>query len=733
MISSVSESLLEYQKNVKKKEVDEIRSILYTCGLAKLLIPFKLEELKNQRLDYILDKIPISGFVVVADPIIRAEILQISVASTRKVKKSKWNRYCKWLEQQDWYLPEPTQITITVKESEPTYTHIPKGLWRKVDSLKERKERQRGKIQLLEAELPPHLKEQLASFNCFCTTPNQWHTKPMTEEVVKGFNVGIRNLLAYLKNVKGIAPEQLDLQQLIEKSVLEEYAEWYKSKDLGMQSIKADLAVAVSIAQWLFYLSFPNQNFLSAEPVRLVRDSVHSITSFKGKPLALTELSPHLEEQFQSFYRFCTTTSRYRRKPVAEKTLINFDEGMRRFLAYLKNVKKIDLEHLDLQQLVQEHNLKDYSEWCRDRGLASGSIRRYVDVAVHIAQWIFNQSCPNEDFHDAESVKPVRGYVNSITDLKDRPRSSQEAFEAREISMQQCWEILRYLGWRCKDLEKQHGPNSVAAIDAWQDYILMAILITTGGRQRESRELNRAKLIIEEFPILTIFVSLSPEQHKTGNKTDKGRKYPLFVGPMKQDLTNDFLYYINKILPTNLKGDHLFFTRKNRTTDNKESRRGDPIPNEGYVSSLVSRTIAAVTAHRYGLENTRWTTPHDFRRIIATWVCVYGQPKHLAIYAELLGHDPAILIRLYNKMHPGQLASQAQFAFEEIYEQEIKVTASQALLQSEAPNSTKQMSPSDVIEMLKKLVKKLWYGLTPNKRKSMSDILTPIEREVLEE
>lgn len=84
-------------------------------------------------------------------------------------------------------------------------------------------------------------------------------------------------------------------------------------------------------------------------------------------------------------------------------------------------------------------------------------------------------------------------------------------------------------------------------------------------------------------------------------------------------------------------------------------------------------------------------------------------------------------------MHPGQLASQAQFAFEEIYEQEIKVTASQALLQSEAPNSTKQMSPSDVIEMLKKLVKKLWYGLTPNKRKSMSDILTPIEREVLEE
>ena len=140
-----------------------------------------------------------------------------------------------------------------------------------------------------------------------------------------------------------------------------------------------------------------------------------------------------------------------------------------------------------------------------------------------------------------------------------------------------------------------------------------------------------------------------------------------------------------------------------------------------------------VTAHLYGVENARWTAPHDFRRIIATWVCTYGSPAHIAIYAEVLGHDIDELMTTYNMMNPGKLARQAGLAYADIAANAARVKEQQSPGSSQTTLSAAQMSPPTLVTLLKKLVKKLWNALTSRKQASVFESLTPAEREVLNE
>lgn len=591
MIESSSEALNEYEKATDKREAGEVRSIIKIHILSQLLIALKLKELQSQKPNDVLNRIPIAGFVAIADRIFNEAILQLPGSKTVSVKRSKWKRFCIWLQKQDWYLPDPIVKEAVAAESK-SDTHITEGTLKAVTALKKTQEGREKQFRLLEAEWTSSLKQEFQDFDRFCTTLSKWRLNAIRPVTIDGYHKSIERILGFLKK-QGASPSQLSLQQLLDPSVL-----------------------------------------------------------------------------------------------------------------------------------------KDYEEWSIDRGVASNTIKLDIKVAIPVAQWTFSRSCPTESWRNPELVQTVRGYVKAVVDRKDRPRASQEAFEEREISMDQCWEILRYLGWRCKDLEKQQGVTA-AVVDAWLDYLILAFLITTGGRQREARQLTFQKLFVEDNG--DIIVELPPEGHKTGSKTGKGRVYPLFVGPMQQELAADLFYYRDHIRPQHLQHDYVFFIRQNYTTVSKSSRRGDPINNASYLSDLVSRTVAVVTAHLYGLERAKWTAPHDFRRIIATWVCTYGEPEHLAIYAELLGHDVNELMKRYNKMHPGRLARQAPIAYADIAAREARVKVRQSPSASQAALSTAQMNPPALIAMLKKLVRKLWNALTPNKRASVFESLTSAEREAIEE
>ena len=591
MIKSLAEALNQYQEVNGSREAGEVRSIINVHILRELLTVLDLKDLQNRKPKVVINQIPIAGLVAIADPIFKQSILQLPESDTLQVRRSKWKRFCTWLQQQDWYLSDSISREIILIKSK-FNTHIARGTLKTVTALKKKRKGMEKKFRLLEPDWTPSLKEEFQAFDQFCTAVTEWRLKPIRSVTLNQYHERIERILGFQKK-QGVSLDQLSLQQLLEPSVL-----------------------------------------------------------------------------------------------------------------------------------------KAYEKWSRDRGLASNTIRFDIKVAIPVAQWVFSQSSPDQDWHNSESVKTVRGYSKAVVDRRDRPHASQEAFEEREISLDQCWEILKYLSWRCKDLEKQHGV-SAKVIDAWMDYLLLAFLITTGGRQREARELTFRKITIKSNG--DVIVTLSPEEHKTGSKTDKGREYPLFVGPMQQELSANLFYYRDHIRPKNLKHDYVFFTRQNRTTAKKRSRRGDPITSPDYLSNLVSKTVAVVTAHLYEVENTKWTAPHDFRRIIASWVCTYGEPKHLAIYAELLGHDMNELVKRYNKMHPGRLARQASLAYRDIAASENRVREQQSPGSSQASLSVTQMDPSAFISLLKKLIKKLWNALTSNKRASVYESLFSAEREVVDE
>jgi len=361
--------------------------------------------------------------------------------------------------------------------------------------------------------------------------------------------------------------------------------------------------------------------------------------------------------------------------------------------------------------------------------MSSHTISTDVKVAIPIAQWQFHLSKPDENYSNPEPVKELRSYLKTILiDYGDRPLVSDEACAERALTRQQCWEILDYLGWRCKDLEKQHGMTR-QVIDAWMDYLMIAFLVTTGARQRELRELQRQYLTLEGN---VFFVTLPPEGHKTGHKTGRGREYPLFVGPMQSALTADLEYYLAHIRPQNLDHDLLFFLRQNQAKSHGQIRRGDPIRADTYLSTQVSTLVAGVTAHLYGLEQAKWTTPHDFRRIIATWVCTYGEPKHLPIFAEVLGHSMDMLVKIYNKRHPGALARQSPLAYDEIAAREERMQAFKSLGRAKAATSMSEMSSTALVAMLQKLVHKLWHALTQRKQEEVLASLSSIECEAID-
>lgn len=443
------------------------------------------------------------------------------------------------------------------------------------------------------------------------------------------------------------------------------------------------------------------------------------------------EWPPHIKSQVEDFDLFCTTRTQWRKQSLRVPTLDKHRKAIQYVLGFLRYIQGIPLDQLDLTHLLDPFVINSYASWGRERKLASATIQTRISVASLIAQWHFHRSYPELDHTKAESVKAVREWIKAVPHHGDQPHASDAAFAEREISRDQCWEIVNFLAWRCKDLEKQKGVTA-EVIDAWMDYLIIAILVTTAPRQREIRDLREKHLILKDNGVIVVRLSL--EEHKTGSKTDKGREYPLFTGPMMKELTQDLRYYLQHIRPKNLNHDHLFFIRRGFTRNGHQSRRGDCIRDHTYLAIKVPQLIACVTAHRYGIENAKWTTPHDFRRILATWVCTYGSPEHLAIYAELMGHAIEMLVKIYNKMHPGKLASQAQLAYEQVAAQEHRVkTWTLSGNVEETITSITQMSTDSLISLLKKLVRKLWKALTSRKRASTFERLNQLEREILED
>ncbi|HEY9894882.1 MAG TPA: hypothetical protein V6D34_05615 [Candidatus Sericytochromatia bacterium] len=435
------------------------------------------------------------------------------------------------------------------------------------------------------------------------------------------------------------------------------------------------------------------------------------------------ELTPALRTKLQLFDNFCQTISHHRSKANRDITQNIYRRFICLFLGWRKNIQQIKVEDLDLSQFTDPNLLKAYEQWNRNRGMSSHTIDSYLRPAMPIAKFLFNQSSPDANLAQLEeALKPLREFFdNNVIDQKDRPLSSDEACQERLLTFQQCEMVVKYLQWRCKDLEEQQGLTR-EVIDAWMDYLIIALLVTTGVRQREIREMCLERLVL--MPDGTYSVSLKPEDHKIGSKTDKGRGYPLFVGPLRKQLCEDLTYYLESIRPKNLDHSYLFFIRRIKTSRVKMGLtrpRGAPIGEGSILSKLVPSLISRVTEHLFG--EAKATTCHDFRRITATWVCTYGEPKHFSIYAEMLGHSEQMLKDLYAKLHPGALAAQVPFAYEEIAANEAKVLGKTV--------QNKTISTEAKLKAALTLAHQMWGALPKSKRKDFLEIWTPEQCQLL--
>jgi hypothetical protein len=407
--------------------------------------------------------------------------------------------------------------------------------------------------------------------------------------------------------------------------------------------------------------------------------------------------------------------------------------SMRQFLGWRKNIQNIPVEELDFSQITDLALLGKYRTWLEDRGLAYNTVISYLRAPSAFKYFVWDQQFPNTEPPKA-AIDELWSFANATKDNGERPRVSDEAYSLRVLNGHQLNEVLAYLAWRCKALEKQQGLTA-EVIDAWMDYLIVALLVTAAVRQREVRQFSLSRLILSEG---YYSVQLKIGDDKTSKKKARGRGYPLFVSSsrpqFREDLCKELTYYIEHIRPKNLKHDCLFFIRGNKARNGKSSLRGDRINSTGHLSSLVPNLIYQVTAHLYGEEEAKATQCHDFRRIKATWVCTFGKPEHLSIYSEMLGMSEEVLKKRYARLQSGALAAQAPYADQEITANELKVTSKGLSVKPDAPNQVvlSELGSTLTERVLLRMLKIMWSNQSKAKRENTLELFSPLERQVLE-
>ncbi|MEP0873098.1 tyrosine-type recombinase/integrase [Trichocoleus desertorum AS-A10] len=383
-------------------------------------------------------------------------------------------------------------------------------------------------------------------------------------------------------------------------------------------------------------------------------------------PYALQEeeLTLKLSEQIKSLHTYLTSPYMPTRKTdvaIREKSWKSYRDKILCFLGWLHHDttekpinlccpldgSKKKLEELDITLLAEKEILNDYLMWhFSERGNGCRQALIVCITAINIAKWHYGRSSKRAKFTDCEQVLDIRE-IQSILTAKsktDRRTTSQQALSEKLLTFEQCQEVVQYSRLSCAEKSSCGEKRSQRAIvDAWQNYLLIAILTFTPVRQREIRELELTKSLKREEN--GWWVTLTADGHKTGSKTGKSRAYPLFSGPRKEQLTHDLDTYVTKWRQLEkLNHNYLFFLRG---SSHSPTSRGLPIPDSGYLSHTIPRHVFRATCLIYGRENGKAPSPHDFRRIFCNWLYTYGTLEEHELYAELMGHSVEEARRTY--------------------------------------------------------------------------------------
>lgn len=447
-------------------------------------------------------------------------------------------------------------------------------------------------------------------------------------------------------------------------------------------------------------------------------------------PYALqeAELTPRLVEQLESLKSFLTAAympARRGEAAIRQCSWYTRKEHIMYFLGWLHHdisktfkyrscplhgsQKKLD--ELDITCMADRETIEDYIGWqLTVRGNGYKHAEAIGTTALAVAKWNFavNEKVPRQKgFDTCEAVSNIRAVMNELNPeaKRDRRTTSRQAFDEKLMDLEQCQDIVEYLRQCCAPRTfAGHKRSNRRIVDSWQDYLLCAILTYTPIRQREIRELEIGKNLRREQD--GWWVTLSPEQHKTGSKTGKEREYPLFPCHLKERLTRDLDKYIADWRSLeNLDHNFLFFIRG--THARRGEGRGKPIESTHHLSRLIPKLIYRVTAILYGKQNAKATTPHDFRRIFNTWLFKYGTSEDIEIYTEILGHSPEEARSTYQQVTSREKTERAERSFQQITER------------AEARKTQRSGSKNGDLSIPATDLKKLVTVLTPSQKKQL--------------
>ena len=335
------------------------------------------------------------------------------------------------------------------------------------------------------------------------------------------------------------------------------------------------------------------------------------------------------------------TTFRTRRKDIL------------RFLGWLKKYKNFDLEDLCLELMTDRDLLEEFVAWgINERGNTYAWAGQYAAAGLNIAKWLHHKRAKKLEYEDIKPVTDLRDYGRDL-DHKRRTQGTniQEEKEEKFLTFEECEQLVAYLKQCCAPRRRYYKPNGHprgtagrsdrAIISAWQHYLIVAILVYCGIRQREIRELELGRTLVREPD--GYWVKQGAEDHKTGSKTGEGKEFRL-----PEHLTDDLDEWLNvwrSKMP--IKGHNLVFATVG--SNGHSDSMGRPF-NENSLGHFVTNRVYKATSFLFC--KPKRVNPHFFRNLIITHQRTHGDSSQQESLAVMMGQSVETANKIYNLMTP---------------------------------------------------------------------------------
>lgn len=354
------------------------------------------------------------------------------------------------------------------------------------------------------------------------------------------------------------------------------------------------------------------------------------------------EIPTPIKDEIEKFKKFKTAKEVAARKGSAVRT-VTMDKHLKiinQFLGFLQNIDKQKLT--SLSQLCDLDNLSALTEYLiNERSCCYRTVQFYYTTSIEIAKFLYGKKA-KADYRDIEIISDLREKsieINKKAKSEPSRKNTIEHIVEFPILLKICRYLKQCTAEKLKDGNKRY---SNAIYHSWCEYLMLLILTYRAPRQRELRELELGRTLIKKDGIY--WIKLSPDDHKTGSKTGKGREFKL-----PPFISSELDYFLENIRPTIDTPDYpniLFLGQKTRCPLTVQK-----------VTSMISLTTRRALLSM-GID--KWIRPHDFRNIAITHHRKHGNRNQDEGLAEIMGHSKEMADKTYSMMTSAEITEKAE-------------------------------------------------------------------------